>query len=93
MNNVKIIYFNTDTINNKDLEDVLVNDEHHRSHIQIKPGLLLVNYQGTAKDLFDAFGPIIQDQNIFIHDLNDGNDAFWGYMNKNIWDWVKENRT
>ena len=93
MNNVKIMYFNTDTINNKDIENILANSEHHRSHLQIKPGLILVNYQGTAKDLFEDLGGVIQDQNIFIHDLDDGNDAYWGYMNKNTWDWVKANRT
>ena len=93
MNNVKIIYFNTDTINNHDIEIILKNNENCRSYIKIKPGLFLVNFQGTAKDLFDSLGAIVQDQNIFIHDLNDGNDAYWGYMNKNVWDWVKANRS
>ena len=93
MNNVKIIYFNTDTISNKDIENALLKSEHHLSHVQIKPGLVLLNYQGTAKDLYEEFGCVVQDQNIFIHDLNDGHDAYWGYMNKNIWDWLKENRT
>ena len=85
MNNVKIIYYNIDTINTKDLEQALKSDERYKSHTVIKPGLLLVNFSGTAHDL-------IQDQNIFIHDLDSGTDAFWGYMNKQIWDWVKVNR-
>ena len=92
MNNVKIIYYNIDTINTKDLEQALTSDKRYNSHTVIKPGLLLVNFSGTAQDLFSVFGDNIQDQNIFIHDLDSGNNAFWGYMNKQIWDWVKANR-
>ena len=92
MNNVKIIYYNIDTINTKDLEQALKSDERYKSHAVIKPGLLLVNFSETAHDLFSVFGDNIQDQNIFIHDLDSGTDAFWGYMNKQIWDWVKVNR-
>lgn len=92
MNNVKIIYFNIDTIDCNALERKIKSFTSYRSHYTIKPGLLLINYNGTAKDLYEEFGDLITEKNIFIHDLDSGNDAFWGYMNKKIWDWVKENR-
>lgn len=92
MNNVKIIYFNIDTIDCISFERKVQSFAGYHSHFSIKPGLLLINYVGTAKDLYNELGDLVNEKNIFIHDLDSGFNAFWGYMNKQIWDWVKANR-
>ena len=87
----KILYFNTETINSDALESSLKKDVNYLSHIEIKPGLLLVSFQGSAKNMYDILSNVINENSILIYDLDNSEDAYWGYMNKNIWDWIKAN--
>ena len=93
MNNVKIVFYNTETIDSNAFDSSLVSNSNYVSHIVIKPGLYIVNYRGSAKDLYDSLETIIQENSFFVHDLESSNDAYWGYMNRNIWDWLRNNRT
>lgn len=92
MNNVKIIYFKPETIDSIALNSSICSNSNYISHIDIRPGLLLVNFSGTARELHSSLEPIIGQSRIFIHDLDSGNDAFWGIMPREFWDWVKQNR-
>ena len=92
MNNVKILYYNCETIDTASIEQALTNNSSYRSHALIKNGLMLVNFRGSARDLYQTLGEIIQDKSVFIHDLDSDTHAYWGFLNRNIWEWLSENR-
>lgn len=92
MNNVKIVYYNATTIDPRSIETSIISNANCISHYIIKPGLLLVNFDGTARDLYNAVEPVTSNNSIFIHDLDDDTRAYWGIMNKNIWEWLQQNR-
>ncbi len=92
MKNLKFIYFNTETINSDALESSLKKQVNYKSHIEIKPGFLLVNFDSTSHELYNTLSNIVDDNSILIYDLDDADDAYWGYMNKSIWDWIKSNK-
>lgn len=91
MNNIKIVFFNIETINEEALKSKLTLNPSYKSYISIKPGLFLVNYLGSAQELYNAISSITLENNILIYDLSDSPNAYWGYMNKAIWDWIKVN--
>ena len=93
MNTVKMIFYNEETIDSNAFDSALSSNNNYVSHIEINPGFYFVNFRGSAKDLFDALGTVVQDKSIIIHDLDADNDAFWGYWNKMVWDWLRENRS
>lgn len=93
MNNVKILYFNSETIQSDDVTKVLSVSQNYKSHYVIKPGLLLVNYNGTAEEVFRTLGNLVMDKSVLIHDLDSDSNSFWGYMNRNVWEWLRNNRS
>lgn len=93
MNNIKVIFYNVETVDSNAFESALISNNNYISHIVLKPGFYFVNFQGSAKDLFDALGVVIQEKSIIIHDLDSDNNAFWGYWNRNVWDWLRNNRS
>lgn len=93
MNNLKFLYFNIETINGDVLEKCLKSSASYRSHIEIKPGFILVNFCGSARELYNSMSDEIKENSILIFDLDNEKDSYWGYMNKNIWDWIDQNST
>ena len=93
MSNLKIVYFNTETISKISLEKKIFSNINFVSHYEIKPGLFLINFNGTAKELYDSVNTIVNENSIFIHDLDCVPGAYWGFITKNIWTWLKENKT
>lgn len=93
MNNVKVIYYNAETIDRVALESSIMSNSHCVSHLVIKTGLMLVNYRGSARDLFNAIELITGTNSILIHDLDPDGASYWGIMNKNVWDWLRDNRS
>ncbi len=91
MNNMKFLYFNIETINGDVLEKCLKGSPSYVSHIEIKPGLLLVNFRGSAQELYNSLSDEIKENSILIYDLDKSKDAYWGYMNKSVWDWIESN--
>ena len=91
MNNIKILYYNIETIDGSTLEMSLRNCAEYVSHIEIKPGLLLVNFRGSAQELYNSLSDEIKENSILIYDLDKSKDAYWGYMNKSVWDWIESN--
>jgi len=92
MKNIKILYYNVETIDMNTFETSLFSQQKCVNHFIIKPGLLLINYAGTARDLYESVECVVHEKNIFIHDLDVEADAFWGFMNKDVWEWLKNNR-
>lgn len=90
MNNLKLLYYDSNAINVISFENLI--SEQSISIYSIKPGLLLVNYNGTSKQLFDAIGPYTDNKNVMILDLDPGDNSYWGYMSKDLWSWILENR-
>ena len=52
----------------------------------------MVYYPDSSKVLYDSLGSLIQGKNIFIIEVNTESNAFWGYMDKGLWDWINNNR-
>lgn len=90
MNNLKILYYDSNAINVNTFENQI--RERSISLYIIKPGLLLVNYNGTSKQLFDEISAYSDNKNVMIADLDPGENTYWGYMNKDLWTWLSENK-
>ena len=57
----------------------------------IRDGLILVNYNGSAHDLFNQLVPDDNQYNIFVADIDTSHNSYWGFMNRDLWDWMKNN--
>lgn len=57
----------------------------------IKEGLVLVNYNGRAHDLFESLVPKDNRNNVLITDLDVSEHSYWGFMNRDLWIWLNEN--
>ena len=93
MNNVKIIYYNIETINSDAIENMVATNQKTISHYIIKPGLILVNFRGSAQNLYNDLIDYVREQSVFIHDLDSVTDSYYGFMNKSIWEWLRNNRS
>ncbi|WP_295367233.1 hypothetical protein [uncultured Prevotella sp.] len=89
MTNIKMIYFDSVAI------DPILFESRLRticaSLYVIKEGLLLVNFDGDSKILFDQLFPNQPTNNVFIVDLETNADSYWGFMNKDLWTWLNDN--
>lgn len=92
MNNVKIIYYNVETIDESSFENAITQNSNTVSHYVIKPGLILLNYRGSSRNLYESLGDMIKEKSVFIHDLDSDPLCYYGFMNKEIWTWLSENR-
>ncbi len=54
---------------------------------RISDNQLLVNYNGTSENLYNNLIQIIQDHRILIFDINQ--NAYFGYHDKRLWEWMK----
>lgn len=50
---------------------------------------LFVNYKGSCKSLYDNIHSIVGENNVLL--LNITSD-YWGYQDKELWEWLNENR-
>lgn len=89
MRKIKIIYYDSITINNS-LFEGLVNSVCE-SVYNVKPGLSIVKYDGPSKDLYEKLHPTFPTQNILILDTSTDNQGYWGYMDNKLWQWLKAN--
>lgn len=90
MNNIKIVYFDSVGINSSAFEVRLRN--LCNSIFVIKEGFVLVNYSGSARDLFDSLFTSENRYNVLIHDLDTSENTYWGFMNRALWMWLQNNR-
>lgn len=88
MNIIKILYFDSIGIDAQSFETRLKNE--CKSIYVVKDGLVLLNYDGTAKELFDSLFSSDNRYNVLIHDLDTSTDSYWGYMNIELWEWLKK---
>ena len=87
MKTIKIIYFDSIGIDAQSFESRLKNE--CKSIYVIKEGVVIVNYIGTAKELFDSLFSSDNRNNVLICDLDSSTDSYWGYMSIELWEWLK----
>ena len=90
MSNIKVIHFDSGNIDGVSLMQRL--NSLCASLYRFDNNSVVVKYLGGAKDLYEALGDFIQGKNIFIIDVYTDNDSYWGFMNRELWSWLKENR-
>jgi hypothetical protein len=88
MANIKLIYFDSVGINSDTFQAKLQNV--CQSIFVIRDGLILVNFTGTSKDLYDL-AITNNEKNVFICNIETSPYSYWGYMSKDLWDWIKKN--
>lgn len=89
MTNIKLIFFDTVAIDSVLFESRL--KSICDSLYVIKEGLLIVNYDGEPKALFEQLFPKQPTNKVFIVDLDTSAGSYWGFMNQDLWTWLTEN--
>ena len=90
MTNIKMIFFDSLAIDSDLFESRL--RKVSISLYVIKDGLLLVNFNGDSKTLFNQLFLNQPTNKVFIVDLCTDTDSYWGFMNKDLWQWLNDNR-
>lgn len=90
MKKIKIIYFDSVGIDSITFEGRL--RSLCLSIYIIKDGLILASYNGSSKDLFDQLFPSESLGNVLIIDLDVSSNSYWGFMSKDLWTWLNENK-
>lgn len=49
-----------------------------------------VNYQGSCHSLYENIAQIVGEKSILL--LGVDADDYWGYQNKALWEWIKQNK-
>lgn len=86
MSNIKYIDYDCSDVDNIAFDkklDVISND-----YYRIDNRSLLVNYQGSAKDLYDNLEPLVKGKNALIFEIN--YPDYFGYHNSSLWDWLND---
>lgn len=47
-----------------------------------------VNYNGSCKSLYDNLAVVVEGKNVLMIAIK---DDYWGYQNRELWDWIKLN--
>ena len=89
MTNIKIVYFDSIALDTVTLENRLRNV--CQSVYIIKDGLVMVHYNGSAHELFNQLIPNDNRYNVLVADLDVSSDSYWGFMNRDLWDWMRDN--
>ena len=85
MTNIKMIYFDSVAIDSVTFESRL--SKLCISLYVIKEGIVIVNYNGSSKELFYQLFPNSATNNILIVDIDAASGSYWGFMNKELWTW------
>lgn len=91
MSNIKMVYLGVDSSKLPLLEDELI--KNVRSSYKVGNGTFLVHYSGTAKELSNFLRSLIGNETFLVLDINTTNESYWGYMNKELWKWIEQNKT
>lgn len=89
MTNIKMIYFDSVALDAVTFENRLRNV--CQSMYVIKDGLVFAHFNGSARDLFNQLVPNDNRYNILITDIDTSQDSYWGFMNKDLWNWMRNN--
>lgn len=90
MSSIKIIYFDSENIDCSSLTQRL--NQLCVSFFRVGQDILLVNYYNTSQSLYSNLGELIQSKSILIMEVDPSSGAYWGYMDKSLWDWLNSNR-
>lgn len=88
MNTIKVIYYDWEDSNARNLEVLL--EKKCASIYKIKSGLYLVYFDGTCKDLYNAIVDTSDSTHVLILDIDNSKESYWGYMETSVWEWLKE---
>ena len=86
MTNIKMIYFDSVAIDSVTFESRL--SKLCISLYVIKEGIVIVNYNGSSKELFCQLFPNSATNNIFIVALDAASGSSWGFMNTELCPWL-----
>ncbi len=86
MERIKHIWYDSSVINNSELERRL--QSLKIPFTNVSKNNLLVQTDLSAHSLYDQLGEIIDTKSILIGGF-DSSD-YWGYMNGDLWTWIKE---
>lgn len=86
MERIKHIWYDSSVINTEELEQKL--QSLQIPFVRLSKNNLLVQANMTSTSLYNQLETIIDKKNIFIGGF-DSSD-YWGYMNRDIWTWIKE---
>lgn len=94
MSNIKIIYYDPENLSQIWFENNFKNSR--TPYTIIGEGVFLVYYKGSSKQLYEF---LLQDSllkenstyDIFIAEIVDCKESYWGFMNKSVWDWLGDN--
>lgn len=89
MTSIKMIYFDSIALDSVTFENRLRNV--CQSIYIIKEGLVFVNYNGSAHDLFNQLVPDGNRCNVLVVDVDTTSNSYWGFMNRDLWDWLRDN--
>ena len=85
MKNLKIIYYETNQISKGEIENKIQTNGIPLCRIGV--GVIIVSYDGTAQGLYDLIN--IPEKRMLVMDIKEGNATYWGYMQSNLWEWLK----
>lgn len=88
MGSIKHIWYDSSVINTEELEQKL--QSLQIPFARISKNNLLVQANIDATNLYNQLGAIIDKKSIFIGGF-DSSD-YWGYMNGDLWSWIKERK-
>ena len=89
MTHIKIVYYDSVALDAVTFESRL--RYVCQSSYIIRDGRILANYVGTAHDLFNQLVPDDNRYNILVADIDTTPNSYWGFMNRDLWDWMKDN--
>ncbi len=85
MSFLKLIYFDTSL---NDMLDVICHS--YSTHYPISNNLILVYTRETTKEIYEKFENISNQKHFFVIELDNRSGAYWGFMDENLWDWLRE---
>lgn len=86
MERIKHIWYDSSVINTEELEQKL--QSLQIPFVRISKNNLLVQANIAASSLYNQLGVTVENKSIFIGSF-DSSD-YWGYMNGDLWTWIKE---
>ncbi len=84
MSSIKYIDYDCSDVDNIIFDKKL--ESLSKDYYRIDKRSLMVNYQGTSKDLYDNLEPLIKEKSILIIEVTFPN--YFGYHNSALWDWL-----
>ena len=90
MKNIKLIYFDAVGIPHETMVARL--KSICSSLYIISDGLIVAEYEGSSKELYNSIMPEDNKNHVLICDIDIANGTYWGFMGKDLWQWLEKSR-